>query len=110
MTNTMTYKGYTARVEYSAEDEALVGHLTGISDVVGFHATDIAGIERAFHDAVDDYLMLNAETAQKPYSGNLTFRVDPTLHAAAARAAKIAGVSLNQWGAALLENSLRESE
>ncbi len=102
MENTLTYKGYTARVEYSAEDDALVGHLIGISDIVGFHADDVAGIKQAFQATVDDYVALNAETAQKPYSGNLMFRVDPELHAAAVRAAKANNMSLKQWGARLI--------
>lgn len=33
----MTYKGYTARIDYSEEDGCFVGHITGISDIVGFH-------------------------------------------------------------------------
>ena len=35
--NTMTYRGYAAQIEYSDEDRCLVGHVTGINDVVGFH-------------------------------------------------------------------------
>jgi len=33
----MTSKGYAARIEYCDEDERLVGHIAGITDIVGFH-------------------------------------------------------------------------
>jgi predicted HicB family RNase H-like nuclease len=38
MSNTMSYKGYTARIEYDDEDGIFCGRIAGISDGVGFHA------------------------------------------------------------------------
>jgi len=40
--NTMTYRGYAARIEYSDEDQCLIGHVAGINDVVGFHGESVA--------------------------------------------------------------------
>jgi predicted HicB family RNase H-like nuclease len=68
--NVMNYKGYGARIEFDAEDEILVGHLIGIGDIVGFHADDAAGIRRAFEEAVDSYVDLAGESAQKPFSAD----------------------------------------
>ena len=42
MTNTMTYKGYAARIEYDDEDGIFTGRIAGIRDVVGFHAETVA--------------------------------------------------------------------
>lgn len=39
--NTMTYKGYTAIISFSAEDGCLVGRLAGINDIVGFHGDSV---------------------------------------------------------------------
>src|SRR3712207_8784669 len=39
--NVMSYKGYTARVEFDGEDELFVGHLAGINDIVGFHGASV---------------------------------------------------------------------
>jgi predicted HicB family RNase H-like nuclease len=64
--NVMSYKAYSARIEFDAEDEILVGHLTGINDIVGFHADDAAGIRKSFEEAVDSYLDLAGEYPQKP--------------------------------------------
>jgi len=100
MKNTMTYKGYAARVEYSDEDGCFVGHLAGISDVVGFEGTTVAELRAAFEEAVEDYLETCEKIGrppQKPYSGKLMLRVPPELHAKASIAAQTSGKSLNQW-------------
>ena len=56
MTNTMTYKGYAARIEYDDEDGIFTGRIAGIRDVVGFHADTVEGLREAFHEAVEDYI------------------------------------------------------
>ncbi|MBL8570201.1 MAG: type II toxin-antitoxin system HicB family antitoxin [Phreatobacter sp.] len=97
----MTYNGYTARVEFDADDEIFFGRIAGVRDGVGFHADTVADLKKAFHEAVDDYIETCAKigkSPQKPYSGNLMLRIDPAVHARAALAAELAGKSLNQWG------------
>ena len=99
--NTMSYSGYFARVEFDADDGLFVGRLAGVNDVIGFHADSVAGLQRAFHEAVDDYLATckrAGKAPEKPYSGNVMFRISPEVHARAALAAQLAGKSLNQWG------------
>jgi predicted HicB family RNase H-like nuclease len=100
--NTMTYKGYAARVEYSDADQAFIGHIAGISDIVGFHGESVAELRAAFEEAVDDYLETCEKLGrapQKPYSGKLMLRVPPEVHAAVAVAARVSGKSINQWAA-----------
>ena len=100
--NTMTYRGYVARVEYSDEDQCFVGHLTGITDVVGFHGESVQELRTAFEEAVEDYLetcQKLSRAPQKPYSGKLMLRVPPEVHAAISQAAKASGKSVNQWAA-----------
>ena len=64
--NPMMYKGYAARVEYSDEDACFVGHIAGISDIVGFHADTVAGLKAAFSEAVDDYLATAVQLKRAP--------------------------------------------
>jgi predicted HicB family RNase H-like nuclease len=100
-TNTMSYNGYFARVEFDADDGLFVGRLAGINDVVGFHADSVANLVMAFHEAVEDYVETckrAGKAPEKPYSGNVMFRISPEVHARAALAAQLAGKSLNQWG------------
>jgi predicted HicB family RNase H-like nuclease len=104
----VTYRGYSARVEFDAEDEIFTGRLAGIRDSVGFHADTVADLKLAFHEAVDDYLATCARIGkepQKPYSGKMMFRVDPDLHRRAAIAAELSGKSLNQWAEEALERA-----
>lgn len=107
--NTMTHKGYAARVEYSEEDACLVGHITGIRDVVGFHGQSVAELRAAFEEAVDDYLATCTQLGRAPnhpYSGQFRLRLRPELHARAAIAAETGGKSLNTWVAEVIERSV----
>lgn len=101
----LSYKGFTARIEFDGEDEIFVGHLAGIRDVIGFHADNVGDLKQAFHEAVDDYIATCAKIGKSPersYSGRLMLRVDPVIHARAARAAEVSGKSLNQWSEEIL--------
>lgn len=68
----MTYKGYSARPEYSAEDRIFYGKILGISDLVDFQSENAKDLETEFHKAVDDYLEFCEEIGKQPqkeYSG-----------------------------------------
>lgn len=106
--NAMTHKGYSARIEYDAEDEIFFGKIAGIQDVVGFHAETVADLKAAFHEAVDDYMATCAKIGKdplKPYSGKVMFRIKPETHRRAAVSAELAGVSLNQWAEDIIEKA-----
>ncbi|HRQ38810.1 MAG TPA: type II toxin-antitoxin system HicB family antitoxin [Chloroflexota bacterium] len=98
--NTMIYKGYAARIEYSDEDGCFIGYIAAIHDVIGFHAESVTELRQAFEEAVDDYLEACEKIGrapQKPFSGKLMLRIPPETHAAAATAAEVSGKSINQW-------------
>ena len=108
--NTMNYNGYSARVEFDAEDRLFVGHIAGIRDIVGFHGKSVVELESAFHEAVDDYLAACKKLKQspdKPYSGRVMLRLPPEVHARASAAAQVQGVSFNQWAAKVLDSAAR---
>jgi predicted HicB family RNase H-like nuclease len=103
--NVMNYKGYAARIHYSDEDGLFVGHIAGIRDVVGFHGESVKELRSAFEEAVDDYLDTCAKLGREPqktYSGKLSLRLEPTLHASVASKAELAHMSINQWVSDLL--------
>ena len=100
MSNSLAYRGYAARIEFSSEDECFIGHIAGIKDHVGFHGESVSELKISFEEAVDDYLdTCNkvGKTPQKPYSGKLMLRLRPEIHAAVATAAELSGQSINQW-------------
>lgn len=110
MTNAMTYKGYAARVEYDDDDGLFVGHVAGIRDTVGFHADTVDELRAAFQEAVEDYLETCAKLGKEPqraFSGQVMFRVSPDVHRRAAQAAELAGKSLNQWAAEVIDSAAR---
>jgi predicted HicB family RNase H-like nuclease len=109
--NTLEYKGYTAIIQFSVEDECLVGHIAGIRDIVGFHADSAAEIRKAFEESVDYYLASCARMGKepnKPYSGRVTLRMPPELHAKLAALAEAAGDSLNHWMVKALSQSVTQ--
>jgi predicted HicB family RNase H-like nuclease len=96
----LIYKGYVAAVEFDPEDAVFAGRLVGIQDVVGFHGESVTALRDAFHAAVEDYIETCAKIGKAPeksYSGQMMVRVDPRVHASAARAAEMSGKSLNRW-------------
>ncbi len=101
----MTYKNYSARIEYSDEDDCFVGRVAGIRDMISFHGENVEEIRQAFQEAVDFYLDTCAERGEapnRPYSGKLMLRVAPEVHAAVAAAAEVSGKSINQWASDIL--------
>jgi len=107
--NVMNYQGYAARIDYSDEDGLFVGHIAGIKDVVGFHGESVSELRAAFEEAVNDYLETCAKLGrapQKPYSGNLSLRLAPALHATVAVKAQLAHKSINQWVADVLDREV----
>jgi len=96
----MKYQGYAARIEYSDDDGLFIGHVAGIRDVIGFHGESVSELREAFEEAVDDYLATCAKLGrepQRPFSGKLSLRLDPHLHAQVAIKAELSNQSINQW-------------
>ncbi len=60
----MTYKNYTARIEYSDEDECFVGRVIGIRDIITFHGESVAEIRQAFQEAVNFYLETHSKRGE----------------------------------------------
>lgn len=109
MTDVLSYNGYSARIQFDADDDVFFGRIAGIADGVTFHADNVADLRMAFREAVDDYLATCARVGkplEKPYSGKVMLRVTPDLHARLAQAAQLAGKSLNQVGEEALERAL----
>ena len=108
MINVLEYNGYQAVIVFDPDDEIFVGHLAGIDDIIGFHGTTVKELKAAFHESVDDYVETCRKIGkppQKPYSGKVMFRIDPQIHAKAALAAQLKGISLNQWAEEVLDKA-----
>jgi predicted HicB family RNase H-like nuclease len=96
----MTYKGYTAQVTVDEDAGLIHGRVVGLRDVVSFQAESVSDLHAAFREAVDDYLSWCEELGEepeRPYSGRLLLRMDPSLHRDVAMRAERAGVSINKF-------------
>ena len=106
--NTMTYKGYTARIEFDERDEIFVGRILGIRAMISFHGNTVAQLRAEFEQGVEDFLSECKQLGVKPEksaSGKLLLRVPPEVHGAALVAAQASGKSLNQWAIEVLQNA-----
>ena len=106
--NTMTYKGYTALLEYDERDNLFVGRILGIRSIISFHGETVGELRAAFELSVTDYLADCKEQGihpEKPASGKLLLRVPPEVHGRALVAAQAAGKSLNQWATEVLQHA-----
>ena len=99
MSSLMEYKGYHAKIEYSAEDNTFVGHILGIYDSIWFDGKDINELTATFHEAVDQYLDDCKKTGKEPnkeYKGSFNVRLGSERHQKAVLAAESADITLNQ--------------
>ena len=68
---TMTYKGYTAEIIYSDEDECFVGHIVNIDAISGFHGDTDAELRNAFENMIELYIETLAEPESSTQSSLL---------------------------------------
>lgn len=107
MSTMLTHKGYYGSIEVSTEDNCLFGKLQFIRSLVNYEAETVAGLNKAFKEAVDDYLKtcrdLNIEP-ESPCKGSFNVRVGHDLHLAASVTARRKNISLND----LTRNAISE--
>lgn len=99
-TNLLKHAGYTAKIEFDAEDRLFHGRLLGIRDVVHFTGTTVDELELAMKNSIQDYLEWHDELGQEPetpFSGKTQLRFPEGLHERAALAAASRGQSLNEF-------------
>jgi len=105
MNNTMRVGDYTASMTFDADDKIIVGRVLGINDIIVFHARSVTEFEKNFQCVIKDYVAACAKLGgepEKPASGKLMLRIAPEAHAAALKAARLSGVSLNKWAEKVL--------
>lgn len=107
----LEYRGYLGSAEVDVEDRVLVGRLLFIRDVITYSATDVAGLETAFREAVDDYLSTcetDGTQPEVPCKGSFNVRVGPERHRAIALAARQQGIGLNEFVCNALDAAVSE--
>jgi predicted HicB family RNase H-like nuclease len=65
----MTYKSYTARIEFDERDNIFVGRVLYIKTIIGFHGETVPELRTDFEAAIDfmiDDCKLRGVTPEKP--------------------------------------------
>ena len=86
MSSMLKYRGYYGSIEVSTEDNCLFGKLQFIRALVNYEGETVAELEKAFQEAVDDYLNTCEDQNIKPEipcKGSFNVRVGHDLHLAA---------------------------
>ena len=107
----MEYKGYLGKVEIDDEACILHGEIINIRDVITFEGQNVAELQQAFRDSVEDYLEFCAqrgENPEKPFSGKFVVRLPVELHRKVYVKARLSDKSLNSWVTEVLTAAVHE--
>jgi predicted HicB family RNase H-like nuclease len=113
MRNLMQYNGYSAKVEYSDEDNCFFGVILGVNDSISFEGQSTAELNKAFKEVVDDYLDMCKRLAKEPdktYKGSFNVRINPELHRQAALLAASSGLTLNKFIESAIDQRVHKYE
>lgn len=96
----LEYKGYRGSVEYSKEDNCLVGKVLGLNKaLILYEGQTLDELRHDFEKGIDDYLEgCKADGIEpcKPYSGRLNLRMTSELHSRIAAYAASRGTTINE--------------
>jgi predicted HicB family RNase H-like nuclease len=112
MNNTIKYKGFTAKIEFSADDNVFFGRLLGVDDIVSFHAENVEDLNKEMKETVDFYIETCekfGKSVKKTFNGKLLFRFSSELHAKIVESAARRGKSVNEFGREIFETAIEKS-
>ena len=98
MSNLLSYKNYNGTVEYSKEDNCLLGKVIGLKSLLSYEGESLSELEQDFQNVIDEYLNECREQniePEQPYKGSFNVRITPELHRTIALYAIEHGKSLN---------------
>lgn len=97
----LEYKGYKGTVEYSKEDDCLVGKVIGMhQDLILYEGATLDELKEEFRNAIDSYIAsceADGIAPKKPFSGKLVLRMSSELHGRIAIAAASKGATINDF-------------
>ncbi len=109
MGDLLEYRGFHGTIEYSKDDECLIGQVQFIEGTIVYAGENISEIKEMFLSSVDEYLTMCEEKniePLKPFKGSFNVRIPPLLHKQSAVAAKNEGKTLNSYVQCALEEKV----
>ncbi len=93
--NVISYKGFSAVIEYDDESERFFCDVMGIEPHgIHFDGTSVKELKKHMKESVDAYLEFCRDKKIQPkkaYSGRITYRTSPDIHAELALLARMKG-------------------
>ncbi|MCB5194720.1 type II toxin-antitoxin system HicB family antitoxin [Deefgea salmonis] len=111
MSDLLEHNGFFGTVEYSKDDQCLIGEVLFIEGKLVYAADSLPELKLCFENAVDEYLQMCSERgidAQRPFKGMFNVRLDPALHKCASLKARQQSISLNQFVTRAIEQAVEE--
>ena len=106
----LEYKGYKGTVEYSKEDDCLVGKVIGMhQDLILYEGKTLDELKSDFVEAVESYLegcKAKGKKPRKPFSGKILVRMSPDLHERITIAATDSHITINEFINRALDSEL----
>jgi predicted HicB family RNase H-like nuclease len=65
MKDVLVYKDYRGSVHFDADDKLVFGKIEGIEDLVSFEGDSVIELNKAFEEAVNDYLEICKDNGEK---------------------------------------------
>ena len=109
MKNVMNFEdGYKALIEYDPEIEIFRGEFIGLNGGADFYASDLEGLKREGETSLKTFLAVCEEKGIPPkkQAGKFALRLEPDLYRDVTVAAIASGMSMNQFIAERLRQSL----
>lgn len=109
MKNVMTFEdGHKATIIYDPEIEMFRGEFVGLNGSADFYAADIESLKHEGKKSLETFLAVCQEKKIPPkkQAGNFALRLDPDLYRDVSVAASASGMSMNQFIAKRLRQSL----
>jgi len=100
MKSILKYKGYLGSINFDEKSVVFYGKIECIRALVTFEASEAKQLQKAFKQAVDDYLLMCREASiepEKPFKGSLNVRLTKALHRDIARLAVQEDISINAY-------------
>ena len=66
MNDLMKYREYSAIIKFDSECNLFRAEVVDINDLITFHGDSVQALDRAFKDAIDDYLEHCKEIGRTP--------------------------------------------
>ena len=106
----LEYKGYKGTVEYSKEDDCLVGKVIGMhQNLILYEGKTLDELKSDFVEAVESYLegcKVEGKKPRKPFSGKILVRMSPDLHERITIAATDSHITINEFINRALDSEL----